>query len=57
MFDTSCRVGNTTTGIKLYSIQQLADDTAGLLDALKIQKIDVLGYCLSSFIEVLEYNN
>lgn len=26
-------VGNTTTGSKLFSIQQLANDTAGLLDA------------------------
>src|SRR5713226_5027714 len=31
-------VGNTTTGTKPFSIQQLANDTAGLLDALKIQK-------------------
>jgi pimeloyl-ACP methyl ester carboxylesterase len=43
-------VGNTTTGNKPFSIQQLANDTAGLLDALKIQKVDVLGYSLGSFI-------
>ena len=43
-------VGNTTTGIKPFSIQQFANDTAGLLDALKIQKADVLGYSLGSFI-------
>jgi hypothetical protein len=30
-------VGNTTTGTKPFSIQQLANDTAGLLDALNIQ--------------------
>jgi pimeloyl-ACP methyl ester carboxylesterase len=36
-------VGNTTTGSKPYTMQQLANDTAGLLDALKIQKTDVLG--------------
>src|SRR5215469_18602922 len=43
-------VGNTTTGTKPFSIQQLANDTAGLLDALKIQKADVLGYSLGSYI-------
>jgi hypothetical protein len=34
-------VGNTTSGTKPFSIQQLANDTAGLLDSLKIQKVDV----------------
>jgi hypothetical protein len=44
-------VGNTTTGTKPFSIQQLANDTAGLLDALKIQKaLDVLGYSMGSFV-------
>jgi pimeloyl-ACP methyl ester carboxylesterase len=43
-------VGNTTTGSKPFSIQQLANDTAGLLDALKIRKADVLGYSLGSFV-------
>jgi pimeloyl-ACP methyl ester carboxylesterase len=37
VFDTR-GVGNTTTGSKPYTIQQLPNDTAGLLDALKIQK-------------------
>ncbi len=36
-------VGNTTIGSKPYTIQQLANDTVGLLDVLKIQKADVLG--------------
>jgi hypothetical protein len=31
-------VGNTTTGNKPFSIQQFANDTVGLLDALDIQK-------------------
>ena len=31
-------------------MEQLANDTAGLLDALKIPKADVLGYSLGSFI-------
>ena len=43
-------VGNTSTGTKPFSIQQLANDTAGLLDALKIRKVDVLGYSLGSFV-------
>ena len=43
-------VGNTTIGTKPFSIQQFANDTAGLLDALKIQKANVLGYSMGSFI-------
>ena len=31
-------IGNRTAGTKPYSIQLLANDTAGLMDALKIQK-------------------
>ena len=49
MFD-SRRVGNTTTGSKPYSIQLLANDTAGLMDALKIQEVDVFGYSMGSFV-------
>jgi len=37
-------LGNTTMGSKAYSMQQLANDAAGLLDALKIPKADVMGY-------------
>jgi pimeloyl-ACP methyl ester carboxylesterase len=43
-------VGNTTAGTKSFSIQQFANDTVGLLDALKIQKADVLGFSMASFI-------
>jgi len=43
-------IGNTTAGSKPYTHQQLANDTAGLLDALKIPKTDVMGYPLGSFI-------
>jgi pimeloyl-ACP methyl ester carboxylesterase len=43
-------VGNTTIGSKPYTIEQLANDTAGLLDALKIQNANVLGYSLGSYI-------
>ena len=42
-------IGNTTAGTKPYSIQLLANDTAGLMDALKIQKANILGYSLGSF--------
>jgi pimeloyl-ACP methyl ester carboxylesterase len=43
-------VGNTTAGTKPFSIQQFANDTVGLMDALKIQKAGVLGYSLGSFV-------
>ena len=43
-------VGNTTIGSGPYTIEQLANDTAGLLDALKIQNANVLGYSLGSYI-------
>ena len=43
-------LGNTTTGSKPYTYQQLANDAAGLLDALKIPKADVMGYSLGSYI-------
>ena len=43
-------IGNTTVGSKPYTYQQLANDTAGLLDALKIPKSDVMGYSLGGHI-------
>jgi pimeloyl-ACP methyl ester carboxylesterase len=43
-------VGNTSTGIKPFSVQQFANDTAGLMNVLKIQNATVLGYSLGSFI-------
>jgi pimeloyl-ACP methyl ester carboxylesterase len=43
-------VGNTTSVIKSFSIEQFANDTASLLDALKIQKADVLGFSMGSFV-------
>jgi len=49
VFDTR-GIGNTTIGSKSYTMEQLANDTAGLLDALKIEKADVLGYSLGSSI-------
>jgi pimeloyl-ACP methyl ester carboxylesterase len=43
-------VGNTTSGTRLFSIEQFANDTIGLLDVLKIQRADVLGFSMASFI-------
>jgi pimeloyl-ACP methyl ester carboxylesterase len=43
-------MGETTIGTKPFSIEQFANDTAGLLDALHIEKADVLGGSLGSFI-------
>jgi pimeloyl-ACP methyl ester carboxylesterase len=43
-------IGNTTAGSNPYTYQQLANDTAGLLDALNIPKADVMGYSLGGHI-------
>jgi pimeloyl-ACP methyl ester carboxylesterase len=43
-------VGNTTTDTTTFSMIQFANDTAGLLDALKIQKADILGYSMGSLV-------
>jgi alpha-beta hydrolase superfamily lysophospholipase len=43
---------NTTAGTKQFSISQFAKDTAGLLDALKIAKADVLGWSMGSYISL-----
>ena len=43
-------IGNSIVGSKPYTYQQLANDTAGLLDALKIPKADVMGYSLGGHI-------
>jgi pimeloyl-ACP methyl ester carboxylesterase len=43
-------IGNTTAGSKPYTYQQLANDTAGLLDVLKIPIADVMGYSLGSYL-------
>jgi pimeloyl-ACP methyl ester carboxylesterase len=39
-------IGNTTSGEKRFSIAQFANDTAGLLDALGIKQVGVLGYSM-----------
>ena len=43
-------IANTAIGSKPYTYQQLANDSAGLLDALKISKADVMGYSLGSYL-------
>ena len=43
-------IGNSTVGSKPYTYLQLANDTAGLLDALNIPKADVMGYSLGGHI-------
>jgi pimeloyl-ACP methyl ester carboxylesterase len=43
-------IANSTVGSKPYTYPQLANDTAGLLDALKIPKADIMGYSLGGHI-------
>ena len=43
-------VGNTTSGINQFSVDQFSNDTAGLLKALDIKKADVLGFSMGSFV-------
>lgn len=43
-------IGNTSFGNKLFSIKQFATDTAGLMEALKIKKADVLGWSMGGMI-------
>lgn len=43
-------IGNTTSGEKTFSIEQFANDTAGLLDALKLKKVDVMGWNMGGMI-------
>lgn len=43
-------IGNTTFGNKSFTIQQFADDTSGLLNALNIKKADMMGWSMGGFI-------
>src|SRR5215204_845458 len=43
-------IGETTIGTRPFSIEQFANDTAGLLDALQVEKPDVFGASLGSFV-------
>ena len=42
-------IGNTTAGTQPYSVKLLGNDTAGLMDALKIQNASILGYSLGTY--------
>ena len=42
--------GNSSMGVNEYSIEQLANDTAGLMDALNLKKADILGWSMGSYI-------
>ena len=51
-------VGNTDSGNKNFTISQFAKDAVGLLNALKINKTDVLGFSMGGFIaQELALNN
>jgi pimeloyl-ACP methyl ester carboxylesterase len=43
-------VGNTSSGIKNFSIPQFAQDTVGLINALHLNKPDVMGFSMGGFI-------
>jgi pimeloyl-ACP methyl ester carboxylesterase len=43
-------IGNTTVGSKNFTIEQFAVDSAGLLDVLKINKSDILGFSMGGMI-------
>ena len=48
-------IGNTTSGTEPYSIKLLANDTAGLMDALKIQKY-ILLYKIMIILSLTDYS-
>lgn len=51
-------IGNTTIGTKNFTIDQFAADSTGLLEALKINKSDILGYSMGGMIaQQLTLNN
>jgi len=41
-------MGKTTTGTRKFTIEQFADDTAGLMDALAIDQAHVLGWSMGT---------
>ena len=43
-------IGNTTAGTEPYSVKLLGNDTAGLMDALKIQNASILGHSLGTYV-------
>lgn len=43
-------IGNTSSGNKEFSIPQFAQDTVGLMEALKIDKADILGWSMGGMV-------
>jgi pimeloyl-ACP methyl ester carboxylesterase len=43
-------MGDTTAGNKEFTIEQFADDTYGLMKALNIEKVNILGWSMGSYI-------
>ena len=43
-------IGNTTNGTKNFTIHQFAQDTLGLMNALNINKTDIMGFSMGSYI-------
>jgi pimeloyl-ACP methyl ester carboxylesterase len=43
-------IGNTSSGNKEFSIKQFAQDTSGLMDALRIKKADLMGWSMGGMI-------
>jgi pimeloyl-ACP methyl ester carboxylesterase len=49
MFDNR-GIGSTTNGTKNFTIHQFAQDTIGLMNALHINKTDIMGFSMGSYI-------
>ena len=43
-------IGNTSTGHKDFTVNQFAQDTIGLMNALHINKTDIMGFSMGSYI-------
>jgi len=43
-------IGNTTAGYKNFTINQFTEDTVGLINALHINKPDIMGFSMGGFI-------
>ena len=43
-------IGNTSAGHKNFTINQFAQDTTGLMNALQINKTDIMGFSMGSYI-------
>lgn len=43
-------IGNTSAGHKNFTINQFAQDTIGLMNALQINKTDIMGFSMGSYI-------